>query len=263
MNDVCMLMASSTPNQIRSMPSLSATGASRGTTMKDSSKKSRKNARKNTMTFTTIRKPSWPPGRPVSRCSTHSGPSTPWKVRPNMVAPTRMNTTKHDSLVVVVTAWRSSDIVRRPRMMAMMPAPNAPMAPPSVGVATPRKMVPSTRKISSSGGISTNVTRSAARDSRPMRVILLMLAATKASATPKHMDTTMVSSSATRSTASPDHQVCRAGMFLATYIDAATQMPVSTSSEVTPLLPLSSRSVRASGGMAGTHWGLKMASRIT
>ncbi|MNF00138.1 hypothetical protein D3C80_1989210 [compost metagenome] len=58
MNEVCMLTASSTPNQIRSMPSLSATGASSGTTMKDNSKKSRKKARKNTMMFTTIRKPS-------------------------------------------------------------------------------------------------------------------------------------------------------------------------------------------------------------
>ena len=32
-------------------------------------------------------------------------------------------------------------------------APLAPIAPPSVGVATPRKIVPSTRKISTSGGI--------------------------------------------------------------------------------------------------------------
>ena len=49
----------------------------------------------------------------------------------------------------------------------MTSAPVAPIAPPSVGVATPRKMVPSTRKISASGGISTKVTRSAMRDSRP------------------------------------------------------------------------------------------------
>ena len=57
MNEVCMFTASSTPNQIRSMPSLSATGASNGTTMNDSSKKSRKNARKKIMMFTTIKKP--------------------------------------------------------------------------------------------------------------------------------------------------------------------------------------------------------------
>ena len=40
--------------------------------------------------------------------------------------------------------------------LAQAPArarPTAPMAPPSVGVAMPRKIVPSTRKISASGGI--------------------------------------------------------------------------------------------------------------
>ncbi|MNV87709.1 hypothetical protein D3C71_1818550 [compost metagenome] len=129
-----------------------------------------------------------------------------------MVAPTRMNTTKQDSLVVVVTACFSRLRVRRPRTRAMMPAPSAPMAPPSVGVATPRKMVPSTRKISSSGGISTKVTRSATLDSRPRWVMRLSEAATKASATPKHIATTMVSSSATFSTASPVHQVCSSAM---------------------------------------------------
>ena len=65
-----MFTPSSTPNQIRSMPSFSATGPISGTTMNDSSKKSRKNARKKISRFTTIRKPSWPPGRLVSRCST-------------------------------------------------------------------------------------------------------------------------------------------------------------------------------------------------
>jgi hypothetical protein len=38
-----------------------------------------------------------------------------------------------------------------------MSAPEAPMAPPSVGVATPMKMVPSTRKIRNSGGTMTKV----------------------------------------------------------------------------------------------------------
>ena len=72
-----MFTPSSTPNQIRSMPSFCATGASSGTTMKDSSKKSRKNARKKIMMFTTIKNPTCPPGRLVSRCSTQRGPSTP------------------------------------------------------------------------------------------------------------------------------------------------------------------------------------------
>ncbi len=40
---------------------------------------------------------------------------------------------------------------------ARMSAPLAPIAPPSVGVATPMKMVPSTRKIRNSGGTITNV----------------------------------------------------------------------------------------------------------
>ncbi|MNW01772.1 hypothetical protein D3C71_1974570 [compost metagenome] len=67
---VCMLMPRSTPNQMRSMPSLSAAGASSGTMMKASSKKSRKNARKKTSRLTAIRKPVSPPGIAVSRCST-------------------------------------------------------------------------------------------------------------------------------------------------------------------------------------------------
>ena len=92
---------------------------------------------------------------------------------------------------------------KRPRAMAMMMAPMAPMAPPSVGVATPRKIVPKTKKISSSGGINTKVTRSAMRESRPRRVTLLTAAITNARVTPAHSETTMVSSVATVSTGSP------------------------------------------------------------
>ena len=54
---VCMFTQSITPNQIRSIPILAATGARNGTMMKAISKKSRKNARKNTKMFTAIRKP--------------------------------------------------------------------------------------------------------------------------------------------------------------------------------------------------------------
>ena len=59
-----MLTQSSTPNQIRSMPSFAATGASSGMMMKAISKKSRKKARKKTNRLTKTRKPTWPPGRP-------------------------------------------------------------------------------------------------------------------------------------------------------------------------------------------------------
>ena len=71
-----------------------------------------------------------------------------------------MNTTKVDSRVVAIKPCLSSLKLRRPRTDAMTIAPNAPMAPPSVGVAIPRKMVPSTRKMSSKGGISVVSTRS-------------------------------------------------------------------------------------------------------
>ena len=54
---VCMFTHNNTPNQMRLMPSLSATGANIGMMMNAISKKSRKNARKNTKIFTTIRKP--------------------------------------------------------------------------------------------------------------------------------------------------------------------------------------------------------------
>src|SRR4029434_3000162 len=77
MHDVCMLTPSSTPNQMRSMPSFSATGPISGMTMNDSSKKSRKKARTKIRMLTTIRNPSCPPGRLVSRCSTQTWPLTP------------------------------------------------------------------------------------------------------------------------------------------------------------------------------------------
>ena len=94
-------------------------------------------------------------------------PSAALKVKLNTVEPIRMNSTKHDSLAVLSSACVSSFMLSLPRPTAMISAPSAPIAPPSVGVAMPRKMVPSTRKISTSGGISTKVTCSASRDSRP------------------------------------------------------------------------------------------------
>ncbi|MNN40756.1 hypothetical protein D3C81_1548420 [compost metagenome] len=56
---------------------MSATGPTSGTRMNASSKKSRKNASRKNSTFTAIRKPVWPPGSAVSRCSTQRWPSTP------------------------------------------------------------------------------------------------------------------------------------------------------------------------------------------
>src|SRR5690606_16088553 len=54
----------------------------------------------------------------------------------------------------------------------------APMAPPSVGVASPMKIVPRTKKIKNKGGIITKVTRSAIRDSQPRPSPLLTRATT-------------------------------------------------------------------------------------
>ncbi len=62
MKAVCMFTQSSTPNQTRSMPSESATGARSGTMMKAISKKSRKKAMKKMKMLTKIRKPTTPPG---------------------------------------------------------------------------------------------------------------------------------------------------------------------------------------------------------
>ena len=247
-----MLTASSTPNHTRSMPSLSATGASSGTTMNDSSKKSRKNASTKIRMLTTIRKPSWPPGRLVNRCSTHFGPSTPWNDRLNTVEPTRMKSTKHESFMVESIAWRRSFMSMRLRASAMMSAPVAPIAPPSVGVAMPRKMVPSTRKMSPSGGISTKVTRSAMFDRSFRRATLLMTASRKATPTPTHIETTIISSVGVP-----------AGRVLANAMAQPVDRIVSTSSERRPGEPSGSRMVRASGGRAGTHFGRVIATPMT
>jgi hypothetical protein len=51
-------------------------------------------------------------------------------------------------------------------------APVAPIAPPSVGVATPMKMVPSTRKIRNNGGTMTKVTCCASFDRKRKPVVL-------------------------------------------------------------------------------------------
>ena len=153
--------------------------------------------------FTKIRKPITPPGKLFNRLSTQCAPSTPWNTKLNMVEPIKMYITKAASLVVDSKACTNNWKFKRPRTNAMIMAPTAPIAPPSVGVATPKKMVPNTKKISSRGGISTNVTRSAKRDSKPKRVILFREAKTKAKKVPAHSDTTMVSSVATWVTTSP------------------------------------------------------------
>ena len=106
-----------------------------------------------------------------------------------------MNTTNVVSLAVLSIACFSSDQESRLRTSAIRIAPVAPIAPPSVGVATPRKIVPSTRKIRASGGISTNVTFCAMPESRLSFSSRLTIASANATPMPISMQMTMVSSS--------------------------------------------------------------------
>ena len=61
--------------------------------------------------------------------------------------------------MVMAIASRTSGHVRRRCSAARSMAPTAPMAPASVGVASPMKMVPSTRKIRAIDGIMPRSTR--------------------------------------------------------------------------------------------------------
>src|SRR5262249_37168396 len=84
--------------------------------------------------------------------------------------------------------------VKRRLSAPRMSAPLAPMAPPSVGVATPMKMVPSTRKIRNSGGTMTNAVCCAIRERKrkPVRrsITQFTIATANANRMPKNMDST-------------------------------------------------------------------------
>jgi hypothetical protein len=72
--------------------------------------------------LTTIRKPNWPPGKPDNKCSTQTGPSTPWKAKLNTVAPIKINNTKQDNFMVESMACRMSFMSMRFRAKAMIKA---------------------------------------------------------------------------------------------------------------------------------------------
>ena len=65
--------------------------------------------------------------------------------------------------------WRTSGQVSRLCIQANRSAPTAPIAPASVGVARPRKMVPSTTKISASEGTIPHSTRRISGQPRKLR----------------------------------------------------------------------------------------------
>ena len=93
----------------------------------------------------------WPPGSDVSKMfHPHVAVHPVEGEREDTRAPTRMKSTKAESLAVASTAWLH-EVERSMPALDRWPgciAPAAPMAPPSVGVATPMKIVPSTRKMS-------------------------------------------------------------------------------------------------------------------
>jgi hypothetical protein len=163
-------MATSTPNQtIRSGPKkASAIGVSRGTTTNVISMKSMKKPSRKITSIVKKRKPTWPPGRFRRKSCTMRSPWSAVNTIPNAVAPMRMTNTMLVSRTVwSIVACRLRRFSRR-LTAARAIAPTAPIAPASVGVATPRKIVPSTRKIRTSGGIRL---RSTARPRRqPWRV---------------------------------------------------------------------------------------------
>ena len=80
-----------------------------------------------------------------------------------------MKIAKEASLQVLCVAWRRRSRLRRPFTKARTSAPDAPIAPPSEGVATPRKIEPSTRTIRASGGSIASATRRA-KCARPPKI---------------------------------------------------------------------------------------------
>ena len=137
--------------------------------MKAISKKSRKNARKNTNTLTKIRKPVCPPGSWLSSPCSHSPPFTPWNTRLKVLEPTRMKITMAVIRKVVSMPSQTRGQVRRRFIAASTMAPTAPIAPPSVGVARPIRMVPRTRKIRASIGTMPTTTLRASAQPRSVR----------------------------------------------------------------------------------------------
>src|SRR5437868_13240031 len=91
-----------------------------------------------------------------------------------------MKATQADSFAVDSVACRIRSQLSRRLAAPRMIAPAAPIAPPSVGVARPIKIVPSTRKIRNSGGTITNVVCCAIADRKRNPVNLSMIQFTTA-----------------------------------------------------------------------------------
>ena len=154
-----MFTASMIPNHVRSSPRIWAAGTIRGTMMKAISKKSMKKPSPKTITLTTRRKPSDPPGRSCSTPAIQTSPSSPRNTSAKAVEPISRNMTMIVRRVVSAMAAFSVLTDRRRCRAASPMAPSAPKEPASVGVATPAKMLPSTTRISTKGGSIEPTTR--------------------------------------------------------------------------------------------------------
>ena len=117
-----------------------------------------------------------------------------------------MNTTKQDNFTVVLSACFSSPKLRRPVCAHRHHrGADGPIAPPSVGGGDARKIVPSTRKMSTAAG-SARKSRSAMRQ-RPQPGQLVDHGRDERDQARTNAATTIVSSSGTESRRLPFHQV--------------------------------------------------------
>ena len=128
------------------------------------------------------------------------------------------------------------------------------MAPPSVGVATPIKMVPRTRKIRNSGGTMTKVVCCAICDRKRKPKYRLESQFTTATAKANRMPKNMLST--TKSAP------CVSELCIIIQPNAALAV-ARTPSEIKPRLPSGSRKPIASAGKPGVALGNKTVTRNT
>ena len=127
-----------------------------------------------------------------------------------------------------------------------MSAPAAPIAPPSVGVAMPMKMVPSTRKIRNSGGTITKVVCCAIAERKRNPVNLSMTQFTTATKNANRMPKNMLSTTKSAPWVSEFRIMNQPNTPLAMN---------RTSSDHNPRLPSFSRKPTASAGRPGAALG--------
>ena len=163
-----------------------------------------------------------------------------------------MNKTKAESFAVDSVAWRTRSQESRRFMIARISAPVAPMAPPSVGVASPMKIVPSTRKIRNRGGTIAKVTCCASRDRKrnlnKRSQVQLSTATANANTIALNIDSTTKS----------------APWVLVSRITNQPNTPLTTAriaSEGRPRLPSSSRKPTSAAGRPGAVFGYMMVIR--